>query len=179
MKDKNLFDAIARRYSYREGFKKKKVPRKDLEKIVKAGLAAPSGKNEQTTTFVIVDDPALVKTIGKMHRMPAMQTAGAIIACIIDRQPAAVYEGHSFQVEDCSAAVENMLLAITASGYAGVWIDGWLRLENHAQIIGDLLGVPPNKIVRVIVPLGVPAREVPRKPKKPFAERAWFNKYKV
>ena len=108
-----------------------------------------------------------------------MQTAGAIIACIIDRQPAAVYEGHSFQVEDCSAAVENMLLAITASGYAGVWIDGWLRLENHAQIIGDLLGVPPNKIVRVIVPLGVPAREVPRKPKKPFAERAWFNKYKV
>ena len=38
-----------------------------------------------------------------------------------------------------------MLLAITALGYATVWIDGALRAEDRAQRIGQLLGVPPNK----------------------------------
>ena len=52
-----------------------------------AGLAAPSGKNEQTTTFVIADDPEIVKAIGGMHSMWAMQQAKAFIACVIDREP--------------------------------------------------------------------------------------------
>lgn len=48
--------------------------------------------------------------------------ARAFIACILDKNPEAVYEGHVFQVEDCAAAMENMFLAITALDYASVWI---------------------------------------------------------
>ena len=53
----DLFDAIAQRYTYRGSFTPAPVPRDDLVKIVQAGIQAPSGKNEQTTSFVIVDDP--------------------------------------------------------------------------------------------------------------------------
>ncbi len=60
-------------------------------------------------------------------------------------KPDAVYEGHSFQVEDCAAAVENMLLAITALGYATVWIDGWLRVEDRGETIGEMIGLSSNK----------------------------------
>jgi hypothetical protein len=49
----------------------------------------------------------------------------AFIACILNENPEAVYEGHAFQVEDCAAAVENMLLPITALSCASVWIDHW------------------------------------------------------
>ena len=127
---------------------------------------------------MIVDDPAIVRRIGKLHTTNvAVQTAQAFIVCLIDRRPEAVYEGHAFQVEDCAAAVENMLLAIAASGYATVWIDGWLRVENLADIIGQMLGVPADKVVRIILPLGVPVETWPQKEKKPFAERAWFNRY--
>lgn len=173
-----LFEAIKKRHSYRAGFEDKAIPREDLQKIVQAGLDAPSGKNCQTTDFVIVDDPNLINQIRQMHPAnKAMQQATAYIACIVDKQPEAVYMGMDFQVEDCAAAVENMLLAITAMGYASVWIDGWLRGEDRNNRIAALLSVPPQKTVRVLLPVGIPAEDYKQPPKKPFAERAWFNRY--
>jgi len=174
----DIFEAFARRHSYRGPFHDKPVPREDLRRIVQAGLQAPSGRNMQTTTFVIVDDPDLVRQIGALHGSnTAVQQASAFIACIVDEQPAAVYEGYSFQVEDCAAAVENMLLAITALGYASVWIDGWLRLADHAATIGRLLQLPTGKRIRVLLPIGVPVENWPQKEKKPFEQRAWFNRH--
>lgn len=174
----DLFEAIKKRHSYRGGFTDAAIPQEDLEQIVQMGLDAPSGKNCQTTRFVIVDDPALLEQITQMHPgNKAFQQAKAMIACIIDKNPEAIYEGFEFEVEDCAAAVENMLLAITALGYASVWIDGWLRVENRNEKIGKLLGVPETKIVRILLPIGVPAKEVRGPEKMAFNERAWFNKY--
>jgi nitroreductase len=174
----DVFEAIAKRHSYRGPFRAQPVPRADLRRIVQAGLQAPSGRNMQTTTFVIVDEPELVRRIGALHTTnPAVQTAQALIACIVDRQPAPVYEGHSFQIEDCAAAVENMLLAITALGYATVWIDGWLRIDNRAATISQMLGLAESKIIRVLLPVGVPAETWQQKEKQPFEQRAWFNRY--
>ena len=173
-----LFEAIAKRKSYRGAFKDDPVSRKDLEAIVEAGLKAPSGKNCQTTRFVIVDNEKLLEEIRGMHaNNKAMQQCGALIVCIVDIEPEAVYEGFSFEIEDCAAAVENMLLAVTALGYATVWIDGWLRVEGRAERIGELLGVPEGKIVRIVLPIGVPSEEYKQPKKKPFGQRAWFNKF--
>jgi nitroreductase len=172
----DIFEAIAKRHSYRGPFRDQPVPPADLRRIVQAGLQAPSGKNLQTTSFVIVTDPTLVRQIGGMHASNlAMQQARALIACILESPPQSLYEGH--QTEDCAAAVENMLLAITALGYASCWIDGWLRFEQRAQTIGRLLGVPEGKLVFVLLPIGVPVETWPQKEKKPFEDRAWFERY--
>ena len=174
----DVFEAIAKRHSYRGPFRDQPVPRDDLRRIVQAGLQAPSGKNAQTTAFVILDDADLVRKIGSLPSAnQAMQEARAMIACIVDEQPEAVYEGHNFQIEDCAIAVENMLLAVTSLGYATVWIDGWLRVQNRAETVSRLLGLPEGKIVRVLLPIGVPEENWPQKEKKPFEARAWFNRY--
>ena len=55
--------------------------------------------------------------------------------------------------------------------------DGWLRAGDRAEQIGRILGVPPSKVVRVLLPIGVPAEAGPRAEKKPFGERAWFSGY--
>jgi nitroreductase len=173
-----FFETVKKRHSYRGGFQDTAIPRRDLEKIVQAGLDAPSGKNAQTTEFVIVDDPAIIRQIAQMHTAnKAVQQARAFIACILDKNPEAIYEGFAFQVEDCAAAVENMLLAITDMGYASVWIDGWLRIESRAGTIGQLIGLPDGKYIRVLLPVGVPAEDYKQPAKKPFAQRAWFNHY--
>jgi nitroreductase len=174
----DLFEAIAKRQSYRAGFKDTLVSKDDLKKIVDAGLKAPSGKNEQTTSFVIIDDQKILADIRKLHEgNKAMQQCQALIACIIDKKPEAIYEGHSFQVEDCAAAVENMLLAITAMGCATVWIDGWLRVDARHARIGEMLALPEDKIVRVVLPIGIASEDYKQPAKKPFEQRAWFNKY--
>lgn len=174
----DVFEAIQKRHSYRGPFQQTPIPKEDLRQIVQAGIQAPSGKNMQTTTFVIVDDSALARKIGCLHTSnTAVQQAQAMIACVIDRQPSAIYEGHSFQIEDCAAAVENMLIAIAALGYATVWIDGWLRVEGRAEKIGQMLDVPERKVIRVLLPIGAPTEQWQQKEKKPFEARAWFNRY--
>lgn len=173
----DLFDAIERRHSYRDAFTDDPVPREDLVKIVEAGLKAPSGCNAQTTTFVIVTDGELLAAIRKDHSMRAVQDAKAVIACVVAKTPKPVYQDMTFEVEDCSAAVENMLLATTALGYATVWIDGVLRDAGRAERLGELLGVPEDRTVRIILPVGVPAEEGERREKKPFAERVWFDRH--
>ena len=171
----DLFEAIVKRYSYRGPFTEAPVPREDLRKIVQAGIQAPSGKNEQTTSFVIVDDPGVLKQIAHIVNRPVCETARAMIACVTDPRP--TFDHLSFHVEDCAAAVENMLLAITALGYAAVWLDGVLRGNNVAERLGDLLGVPPGKTIRVLLPLGVAAQPGAQKEKLPFQARAWFNRW--
>lgn len=171
----DLFNAIADRYSYRGEFTDAPVPRRDLERIVQAGIQAPSACNAQITSFVIVDDPSLVRQIAEIVGKPFCETAKAIIVCVADPRP--VYAGMSFAAEDCAASVENMLLAITGLGYASVWLDGVLRVEGRAARINKLLGVPADRLVRVILPVGVPAAPGVQRERLPFSDRAWFNRY--
>jgi nitroreductase len=171
----DLFDAIASRYSYRGEFSAAAVAREDLEKIVAAGIHAPSACNEQVTTFVIVDDKTLLRQIAEIVDKPVCHSAPAMIACVADPRP--VFAGLSFAGEDCAAAAENMLLAMTALGYASVWLDGALRSENRVARIGQLLGVPRDKVIRVLLPVGVPAEPGRQREKLPFDRRAWFNRY--
>ncbi len=169
----DLFTAIANRHSYRGPFQDRPVPREDLEKIVRAGLEAPSGCNAQTTTFVIVDDPGLLRQIYDI--LGRAVTPPALILSIA--HPLCVFRDMHFELEDCSAAVENMLLAVTALGYATVWTDGELRIDGRAEKIGELLGVPAERRVQVFLPIGVPAEPAKPPKKLPFEQRAWFNTY--
>ena len=171
----NLFDAIAARFSYRGEFTDAPVTREDLEKIVQAGIQAPSACNAQVASFVAVDDPQLVRQIAEILEKPFCHTAKAMIVCIADPRP--VYSGLSFAAEDCAAAVENMLLAITALGYASVWLDGVVRVEDRAVRVGRLLGVPPERKIRIVLPIGVPVEPGVQRDRFPFSDRAWFNRY--
>lgn len=174
----DLFEAISRRHSYRGPMEPRPVPRDILTRIVQAGIQAPSGYNAQTTTFVIVDDPAVLAQIVAVDpQNTALREARAMIVAIAPQGPEPESTRLFFGVEDCAAAVENMLLAITALGYASVWLDGWLRYEGRDAAVGRLLGVPDDGIVRVLLPVGIPVREEQQRPRKPFEERAWFNRY--
>lgn len=173
----DVFEAIEKRHSYRGAFRDVPVPREDLRRIVEAALKAPSGYNAQTTSFVIVDDPALLAQLSAMNpESVALRTAKAVIVCCMDK-PEPDSERIFFGPENYGAAVENAWLAATALGYATVWIDGWLRRERRAEAVARLLGVPESVEVRVLLPIGVPAEPGRQREKRPFHERAWWNRY--
>ena len=171
----DLFDAIAKRYCYRGEFANEPVPREDLQKIVQAGIQAPSACNAQVVTFVIVDDEKLLAEIAQITKRPVCNTAKAMIVCTVDPRP--VFKDMAFEREDCAAAVENMFLALTALGYASVWLDGVLRVDDIAARIADLLQVPPGRNVQILLPIGVAAQPGHQMEKLPFEQRAWFNRH--
>lgn len=170
-----LFEAIAKRHSYRGPFTAAPVPREDLRRIVEAGIRAASAKNEQVCSFVIVDDPAVLAEAARIINRPVCETTKAMIVCIADPRP--ILGEMTFCVEDCAASVGNMLLAVTALGYATVWLDGVLRVDGVAARLAELLHVPKGFEVRIVLPLGVPANQEAQKERLPFEKRAYFNRY--
>ena len=171
----DLFEAIAKRYSHRTPFLDKTVPDADIRKILEAGIQAPSGQNCQTTSFVAVTDPELRKGIAEVLSTPAVKTAPVILVVLSEHQIAPC--GMAFEVEDYAASVENMLLAVTALGYATVWMDGMTKAPAASAAIGKLLNVPAGKTVRTILPIGVPAEVGEPKPRKAFDERVHYNAF--
>lgn len=172
----NAVEAILARRSYRGRYRETPVPRDDLRRILEAGLAAPSGCNKQTTSLVAVDDPALLAQLKAAIDPPIAQTAPAMI-CVLTRRVFA-YRDRCFATQDYSAAIENMLIAIAALGYASCWYEGHVTDEDR---IGDklarILGAPEDCKLVCVLPVGVPEADAQPPKKRPFGERAWFNGY--
>lgn len=170
----NTFDAMQARYSYRGRYLPTPVPREHLIQIMEAGCAAPSGCNMQTTSFIAVDDPELLRKLHACLRKPLGTTAPAMICVLTRKLPS--YHDRCFAVQDYSAAIENALLAITALGYASCWIEGYVTDEYQSgRKMAALLGVPEGYELIAYLPVGIPEAPGKRVRKKPLSDRAWFN----
>lgn len=170
----DMMQTILERKSYRGKYTAEPVPRKHLQEILEAGLAAPSGCNKQTTSLIAVDDPEVLQRLHGVITPSIGETAPAMICVLTERIVA--YRDRTFYVQDYSAAIENMLLAITAMGYASVWVEGHITdVDQIGRQMADILGVPQEMELVCFLPVGKPAEEIKGPSKKPFAERAWFN----
>ena len=172
----NVLEAIHTRHSYRGRFRPDPVPREDLVTIMEAGLAAPSGCNKQTTSLLVVDDPEVLRKLHSVITPPVGETAPAMICVLTQRINA--YRDRCYAVQDYSAAIENMLLAIVELGYQSCWIEGHITDDDR---IGDqmarTLGVPDDYDLVCFLPVGI-AESNPLPPKKKsFEERARFNSF--
>lgn len=176
LKKMNMIDIIMTRRSYRGKYKEQKVPKSDLVKIMEAGLAAPSGCNKQTTSLIAVDDPDTLKKLKEVIVPSVAETAPAMICVLTQRINA--YRDRCFATQDYSAAIENMLLAIVELGYQSCWYEGHITDEDKiGQKMADLLGVPTDYELVCFLPVGIAEDEAKAPKKKPFEERAWFNKF--
>ena len=172
----NTFESIFARHSYRGKFKSDPVPREDLVKIMEAGLAAPSGCNKQTTSLIAVDDPSVLGQLISVIDPPVGETAPAAI-CVLTRRVFA-YRDKCFAVQDYSAAIQNILLAVTELGYASCWYEGHITDDDRIDLkMAAVLNVPEEYDLVCFLPIGIPADEITPPKKKPFTERAWFNTF--
>lgn len=168
------FETAASRHSYRGKYLSTPVPREHLTAIMEAGCHAPSGCNKQTTSFIAVDDPAVLAELHGVINPPLGETAPAMI-CVLTRKIIA-YRDRTFYVQDYSAAIENLLLAITALGYASCWVEGHVTdVDRIGDQMARILGVPEDYELIAYLPVGIPAEEVRGPRKRPVSDRAWFN----
>lgn len=170
----SIIDIIHRRHSYRGRYKSIPVPREALIKIMQAGLEAPSGCNKQTTSLIAVDDPEILKKLHTVICPPAGESAPAMI-CVLTRRIIA-YRDKCFATQDYSAAIENMLLAAEALGYASCWYEGHVTdVDRIGWQMAQILNVPDEYELVCFLPIGIPDEEIKPPKKLPFEERAWFN----
>lgn len=170
----SVIDIIGSRHSYRGKYKPFSVPRSDLITIMKAGLDAPSGCNKQTTSLIAVDDEEILRQLREVINPPVGETAPAMICVLTQRINA--YRDKCFAVQDYSAAIENMLLALTELGYQSCWYEGHITDEDKIGYkMAKILRVPDDYELVCFLPIGIAETEPVIAKKKDFEERAWFN----
>lgn len=171
-----ILEALRTRRSYRGKYKNIPVPRADLLTIMEAGAQAPSGCNRQTTSFIAVDDEEILNHLKSVIDPPVGETAPAAICVVTHRINA--YRDKCFAVQDYSAAIENMLLAIEALGYGSCWYEGHITDDdgiNHKM--ETILGVPEGYEIVCFLPIGIAETEPIPPRKKTLEQRAWFNSF--
>jgi nitroreductase len=175
--DMDYFDVVEKRYSHKEKFLPDPVPLKDLEKIAKVGLAAPTGNNSQCVKMIILPDRKSLQPLCDVSPVEGLRTAPAAIAVLTD--PSMQKYDMNFEVEDYSAAAAQMLLAATALGYVSLWLDSPYFDEAKQKAALEVLGAPQGYHLRVVLPIGFPDGEGKRRDKMAFEERVSYGRFGV
>jgi len=162
----DVFEAIHTRASVRS-LKPCSVTEQEMEQILDAGHRAPSGYNSQPWEFILIRDRKILSRLGRIQNCIA--EGSAAIALVMDERASKYWK------EAAAAAIENMLLAIVALGYASVWVEGYvLNQEAYGK---SVLGVPEHLRLLAILPIGKPAVTPVQAGKKPLGELVYYDTY--
>jgi nitroreductase len=124
--------------------------------LLEAAMAAPSAAGKDPWEFIVVRDRTMLNRLsGGLPNGQMLMDAALGIAVCGSLQRA---HGHqlSYMLQDCSAAIENMLLGAHALGLGACWLGVHPR-EDRVAHVRSLLAVPDEVIPVAIVSLGWPA----------------------
>jgi len=150
-KDETPYDSIVNRRSIRQ-WSAYPVEDELINKIVIAGLAAPSAHNRQPLHIIRVSNKDLLnELLDNVEYDKKIKEAPEAFAIFGDKS----IEKDSFLLNnDASAAMENMLLAIHALGLGGVWVGA--AYPQWREFVAGKLDVPNNLILFGMIAYGYP-----------------------
>ncbi len=147
-----VLDTIQARKSVRS-YTDEPVTPEQVETLLRAAMAAPSGKNVQPWRFVVVTQPETKQKLAVGFNKMIAKAPVVIVVC----GQTTNRNGGTNQnwTADCAAATENLLLA-------AVWTACY-PYDDRMQPAIEALGLPDDVTPYCIVPVGHPAGD--NKPK--------------
>lgn len=132
-------------------FEQKPVEEEKLERILKAGMQAPSAHNLQPWEFMVVTDREKREALSKMSPWAGM-VANAPVAIIVvgyQKNPDVM----KFLPQDLGACTQNILLQIAYEGLGGCWM-GFYPDEERTDNIRQYFNMPSDRIPFSVIALG-------------------------
>ena len=160
----SALDVIFSRKSVRS-YADQPVSDQQVETMLRAAMAAPTGMNVQPWRFVVVRDQAVKDKLAGPRGGMIAQAPVVFVICgetTMMRKPFGQPDAEAQEVangnwtQDCSAATENLLLAAEALGLGAVWTAAY-PYEDRVNPIREALGLPENVTPLCVVPCGYPA----------------------
>jgi nitroreductase len=137
----DLIDEIMNRRSIRK-FKSDMVPKEDIDKIIKAGLYAPSGRGLQSPIIIAVTNKEFRDKLATVNRkiggfpedLDPFYNGPVVLIVLADKST------HT-HVYDGSVVMENLLLAASGLGYGSIWIHRAkeeFEMDEYKKVLKDL-----------------------------------------
>jgi nitroreductase len=145
--------AIMTRRSVRH-FSGEPVTDEEIETVLRAAMAAPSAHNGRPWRFVLVRDREILKRLSRatLYAKPLATAEAGIVVCA--ERSSVTSAG--FWVIDCSAAIENALLAAHALGLGGLWM-GVHPIAPFTAAVRRIIGAPRGVRIHSMIAIGRPA----------------------
>ena len=145
-----LIHSIKTRRSIRK-FNGEKVSEDDIQKILECAMFAPSAGNQRPWEFLVLTERDSLNKIPIVNPNASMakDASAAILVC----GNTALEKFKGFWVQDCSAAIENILLATHSLGLGAVWTAAYPR-EERVEGYRKLFALPENIIPLALIPIG-------------------------
>jgi len=156
----DAIEAIKTRRSVRR-YTAEPIPDEVLEDIIDCARLAPTARNEQPWTFVVITDPEVRERLAQEAKKGRFIADAPACVAVFCRSEAAA------PLQDASAAVENIMLAARAYGLGSCWVNSYHK--EHSGTVEALLGCPRERELMALVALGYP-EEIPAPAKKTLGE---------
>ena len=148
-------DFIYRRRSIRKFTSEPVSLEMELE-LLKSAMAAPSAMNLKPWHFVVVTDTGTLKLLAQAHPHGKMLTEATLAIAVIGDPEISEH----YWIQDCTAATENILLAVSALNLGAVWL-GCTPRHERVSAIQSILEIPADKPVLSLIAIGHPGEEKP------------------
>jgi nitroreductase len=156
-------------------FTDKEVTKEQLETIIKAAMAAPTAINAQPWQFLVVTDKELKAKYAEGNFQADMVKKCSALVVICGDKTLGNERSWTYWDQDCSAATENLLLAVESIGLGAVWT-GVYPGEDRMKTVKERFELPDNVVPLCVVLVGYPdGTDKPKDKWKP--ERIHWNKY--
>ena len=139
-------------------FLPRNVEQHEVALLLEAAMAAPSAKACYPAEFIVLADPALRKQVSEClpnGKFLAQSPMGILVCGNLSR---ACGNELSYLIQDCSASVENILLAASMLGLGACWLGVHPRQER-IDALKALFQLPENIVPVACIVLGWPAEE--------------------
>jgi nitroreductase len=179
-----MIESIQHRRSIRK-FTSNPIEPEKIQSMLEAGRLAPSGNNKQPWNFIVIQSEQQRQAVMEVcHRQTWMMTAKAFIVAVADMAARVETEPGLYldetsphwelkrAIRDTAIAIENMLLEADAQGLGTCWVGFFVQSE-----IRPVLGIPDDKFVVAVIPIGYPAEQPPARPRKPLSEIVRYEKW--
>jgi nitroreductase len=150
----DILEAIQTRRSIRV-FTDQPVSPDLVRQILQAAMMAPSAGNAQPWQFLVVDDRSILDHIPTIHPYAAMSRQAQVGILVCGDLSREKYPG--FWVQDCAAAIQNMLLAAHGLGLGAVWTGIYPDADREGRF-REFFRLPASIIPLAFIPIGYPGQ---------------------
>lgn len=163
MMKNEVLEAIGNRRSTRH-FKTEQISEEELQALLDAAVEAPSANNSQSWHFTVIQDKNLIDFISEQAKSEMLRSndeyvkrVGASSTSILYNAPTVIVVSGKREVAsslvDCSAAIENMLIAAESIGLGAVWI-GMVRFFFTLEDNTKKLNLPEGYVPYYAIAIG-------------------------